>query len=885
MALSPGTRLGAYEIVSLLGAGGMGEVYRARDSRLGRDIAIKVLPSAVAADADRLARFEQEARATAALNHPNILAVYDIGTADGTTFVVAELLDGETLRDVLAHGAPAMRQAIDYAVQIAHGLAAAHDKGIVHRDLKPENVFVTRDGRVKILDFGLAKLVGPAAGPGVIGGTMMLTTPAGTAAGMIVGTVGYMAPEQVRGLAVDHRADLFAFGAILYELLTGERAFAGESPADTISAILKEDPPQLANAAKVNGPALQRVVQRCLEKKPEQRFHSAHDLAYAIDAAASAAGSGIVAAPLERSAARPRSFRWVAAAATLSALAAFALLAVAVRHWTEVPELRALRLALPLPDGVAWQPGPVPFAVSPDGEAIALALTSGDGVRVWLRRLDTNELRPMAAVEGTGIGNLTWAPDSRSLRYSSGGVFKQLSVDGGTAASVDASSFQNASFAVGPDGGLFVGGNTHPIVRLRGSGGQSDPVTRLLRGENGHVNPAFLADGRRFFFVSMASIPNGLYVGSLDGAEAVRFLPDATAAVDTGDFLLYARDRTILGQRFDSKHLRLIGQPTLLAEDVRMSNALSRRLAFSASSKGFVIAYQTGENASRLTWVDRTGGAPAAIGTPGNMSTLTLSPDGSRVAFSRTDPQTGNSNVWIADLARNVTTRATTGVRESDPTWSPDGNRIGFTTQNDTGKHVMIASAAGGAVSEVRASRSIVSGLDDWSHDGRYLLYHDSPGQMSAFEVSGTGQTIKIAETSVGRPPDEGKFSPDGRAVAFNTEETGRAEVYIKAFPPTGDRWQMSNGGGVQPRWRADGRELYYLALDGTMMAVDIVSGPPTLKAGAPHALFKTRMVPNYGQDQYTVSPDGRRFLVIDPIADDRFVPLRIIVNWPALLK
>lgn len=883
--LNAGTRLGPYDIVAPLGAGGMGEVYRASDPRLGREVAIKVLPAAVSSDPERLARFEQEARATAALNHPNILAVHDIGNADGIVYVVSELLEGETLRDALAHGALATRLAADYAVQIAHGLAAAHDKEIVHRDLKPENVFVTRDGRVKILDFGLAKLIQAAP---AFSGTMMPTTRLGTAAGMVVGTVGYMAPEQVRGQTVDHRADIFAFGAILYELLTGERAFAGESPADTVSAILKEDPPQLADAGRVRGPALQRIVQRCLEKKPEQRFHAAHDLAYAIEAVTAPTASGVASAPdvTNISPRAGRGTRWLAITAAVATIAALALLVVATRHWTERPPLHLLRFTVPLPEGRAWRQGPTPISVSPDGRTIAMSLTSVNGSHIWTHRLDT-----FASAEVPGTDNagsvVSWSPDSRSIVFNSADTLKRVELDGGPATpllQLKSGAAQVTASAWGTGGILFsqTGG---ALRRVSDTGGVGQPATTLEVGDTAHTEPAFFADGRRFFFLRVTCTgPAGVYVGALDGAPPRRVLPEASSARAAGPYVVFGRDRSIVAQRFDSSTLTASGDIAILADDVRLNQALgARNLAYAAATDAFVVAYLTGQGTSRMIWLDRTGierGAPLGVGT---FATLALARDDSHVAFSQSD-SAGNQTIWVNDLIRNVSSRLTAGPRESDPAWSPDGARLAY-TELGAGKRFMTMPSAGGVGIEAAQSLSMSSGVDDWSRDGRYLLYHDVPGELFALELSGSHEKIPVHSVTAGRPPDEGAFSPDSHAVAFNTEETGRSEVYVKSFPPTGEKWQLSNAGGMQPRWRADGRELYYLAPDGTMMVVEITSPPPALKASAPRALFKTRLSPQYGQDQYAVTRDGQRFLLIDPIVEESLLPLRVIVDWPALFE
>jgi serine/threonine protein kinase len=888
MPLLAGARLGVYEIVSLLGAGGMGEVYRARDPRLGRDVAIKVLPVDVASNPERLARFEQEARATAALNHPNILAVHDIGNADGVVYIVSELLEGETLRATLTPGAILPRQAIDYAIQIAHGLSAAHEKGIVHRDLKPENVFLARDGQVKILDFGLAKLVGPAeAGPHarLVDGSMLPTTPAaGTVAGMIVGTVGYMAPEQVRGLPVDHRGDIFAFGAMLYELLTGERAFSGQTPADTITAILKEDPPQIASASKLGSAALQHVVRRCLEKKPEQRFHSAHDLAYALEAAGS--HTGVVDAPASPAPTPrwPRATAWIAAAL---AIVTIGLGAIAVRHIGEgARREQVVRLSLPFPPDTVLaldQAGNPMFAVSPDGRKIAVALRSADSTQLWLRSLDTLDFRP---IRGTDLVSSSpcWSPDSRFLAFQATPTLKRVSVDGGPTEVIGQVGVA-PTCAWGIDGTILVGGLTG-LFRVA-PGGQVSRLDDVRTGEVSLPLPAFLGDGRRFVYSIVGAEGRSMAIGSLDNSGPLerRIVTSLGGNALLADGTLFSsRGHQVVAQAFDEGSLRVTGEPAIIADDVPVASP--GRAPFSVSRRGGTLAYVAGHAANpaeaRFTWFDREGHQQGGVGDPGFLFTMSFSHDDTRVAYARLDPETAVPSVWQTDLVRNVSTRlSSNNLAETDPVWSPDDAWIAFTSARGR-KGIYRKPAAGGADILVLPLEQRADGLDDWSRDGRFLLFHTG-NELKAIAQDGHGAPLFVARAERGIP-DEASFSPDGRWVVFNTNDTGRSEVYVVPFPPTGERWQVSSAGGAQPRWRGDGRELYYLALDGTMMVVTF-EGRTRSVVSTPRALFRTRLIVRANTDQYVVTSKGDRFLIMDPPRDDRPPELRVIVNWRGLLE
>ena len=631
MSVASGARLGPYEIVALVGSGGMGEVYRARDPRLGRDVAVKVLPTAFSADPERLRRFEQEARAAAALNHPGILAVYDIGTEAGAPYIVSELLEGETLRDRLNRGSMpdsgsdagglAIRKAVEYATQLARGLSAAHEKGIVHRDLKPENVFITADGRVKILDFGLAKLTEPSVA--MAGAVSLPTAPVETQPGMLLGTMGYMAPEQVRGQTADHRADIFAFGAILYEILSGQRAFRGETAADTISAILDKDPPDLPMIERHIPPALGRIVDRCLEKSSAARFQSTHDLAFALEGVSGHSDYGVVAAaPTVPSKKNRREL----AAWALAGLLAVVVVGGGAAQYLRRPaqeEQAAIRFWIRSPDGAALVSGAAGSgAVSPDGRKLVFAATRGAGgsQMLWVRALDSLEARVLAGTEHIGGGGTVgagafWSLDSRFIAFFAGGKLKKIDIAGGAPQALCDTPGYYFGGAWSRDGVIVFGTTTTGLFRVAATGGQPTSATTLDRGrqEGSHRRPAFLPDGRRFTYLAQPG--NTIYVGSLDSPDVTRLLNADSGAVYSAGHLLFVRQGTLFAQMFDANQLRLSGDAIPIADPIAGTPAAGSS-AFAVSENG-VLMYVTGSgvvNVSQLTWFDRSGKSLGSVG-------------------------------------------------------------------------------------------------------------------------------------------------------------------------------------------------------------------------------------------------------------------------------
>ena len=904
MTLTTGARIGPYEITGIVGAGGMGEVYRARDARLNRDVAIKVIPPSFATDPERVLRFEQEARAAAALSHPNILVVHDLGTHELAPYIVTELLEGETLREHIARGPMLARTAIDFAVQVARGLAAAHEKGIVHRDLKPENVFVTLDGRVKILDFGLAKLTQvEVAGLG----SMLPTTPplmsprVDTTPGMVLGTIGYMAPEQVRGATADHRADIFALGAILYEMLTARRAFRGDSTIETMTAILRDQPGDLAESDRPVSPGLRRIVEHCLEKRPESRFQSAQDVAFALDAISGATesriatavdGSGMAAAK----AAPPRAAAWMIATG-VAVVAAIAMAPFALSHWRERPAApRVARFVMGLPPDMTLtlNGSVVPsFEISPDGQRIALKASVGAGIsQLWVRALDSLTMRPLAGTEN--VGTFFWAPDSNSVAFTSEGRLKAVRIDGGAPQTI-APLPQAFGFSV-PSGGAWsregaillgslggIGGQWAGIWRVDANGGAFSLVTKPDQDDDSFYGyPVFLPDGRRFLFAKLGSDQGGTYLAGLDGEAATRVSADNIQPRLAGGFLFFARGQSLLAQPFDAVAGRVVSNASVVVDDVT-SNPVGGRAGFSVSEAGVLIVASGEIGRSQFTWFTRAGQPDGTVGNPDAYYTVGLSPDGRKVVYGLRE-SAGTQSLWVTDLVRTVTTRLTFGAsRDSDGTWSPDMSRIAYASIRKGDKSLYEVPASGGIERLILKAEGRSRSIDDWSPDGRFILYHlDGARELWALPVGEAGKPTLVVKPPSGRV-DEPTFSPDGRWIAYTSEESGRFEVYVAPFPPTGARWQVSSAGGVQPTWRRDGRELFFLGSDGTMKAARIELGG-TAGLGTADTLFQTRLTPSGSVDQYAVSPDGKRFLIMNPIGETE-APPTVILDWQALLK
>jgi Tol biopolymer transport system component len=876
VTLAAGFRLGPYEIVAPLGAGGMGEVYRARDPRLGREVAIKVLPASFSNDPDRMRRFEQEARAAGILNHPNITAVYDVGTLDGSPYVVTELLEGETLRSRLAGGALAPRRAIDYAMQIAHGLAAAHEKGIVHRDLKPENLFVTRDGRVKILDFGLAKLTQPEKrGPQ----TNLPTETAGTEPGVVLGTLGYMSPEQVRGKPADARSDLFSFGAILYEMLSGKRAFHGDSAADTMSAILREDPADLSSTNRQVPPALDRIVRHCLEKNPEARFHSAHDLAFDLEALSGSQAGEMQVAPAAGRRVKPTTLALVALAGLAAALGA-ALVFSRNRPPARESAAPAGRFALPIPPGTTYSPVEISrgLSISPDGTRVVLEAISKGRSQLYLRPLASEKA---VALEGTaGATAPFWSPDSRFIAFFADGKLKKVPAAGGPVEDLCDAVFGFVG-TWSPQGTILFAELPPGITGILRVSDKGGPATRIVAPDPAPAMwPHFLPDGRRFLYLVNEYAARELRVTSLDSKESrVVARLDSRFEYAPPGYLLYVRGGNLFAQPFDEKKAVFSGEPIPLAESIHYHFGPANA-SFSVSQTG-VVAYEAAQTPLRLVWFDRKGGKLGELGQPRLIDGLRISPDGASVAVDIADLRTGTSDLWVFELASGVSTRLhADAVDEILPAWSPDSRKLFFRSDAKGPPDIHEITVGQPGSERPVIEQQGVQQAEDVSSDGRRLVYLNDFPIVDIWLLSLTGERKAVPWLRSPFKERNPRFSPDGRWIAYDSDESGDAEIYVALTEGGGEKKRLSPAGGRKPRWRADGKELYYVAPDGTVMAVPIAPGP-SLESRAPMPLFRVET----DVENYDVVPDGSRFLVSTRLEKFPESPLRVLVNWIEALK
>src|SRR5580698_6211733 len=720
MALTSGTKVGPYEIVSAVGAGGMGEVYRARDARLNRDVAIKVLPAAFTRDPERLRRFQQEAQAVAALNHPNILAIHDFGEHEGSPYIVTEFLDGETLRVRLSAGALPVRKASEYAEQIARGLAAAHEKGIVHRDLKPENIFVTRDGRLKILDFGLAKLVRQEGALAADAATLASQTEPG----VVMGTVGYMSPEQVKGLAADYRSDIFNFGAVLYEMLSSKRAFHGDTSVETMSAILKQDPPELTETNRAVSPALGRIVRHCLEKNPEERFQSARDVAFALGALSDSIGATTGAVTVgARRAWRP----WVRVAAEV-ALLGIALSLLLARH-PERPQPSVLSSVLPPSGDGFWANLTQPAAISPDGKFLAVIAMRNGHTQLWLRRMDASEAQPIAGSEDAA--NPFWSPDSRDIAFFVPGKLKKVNVSGGSVSDICPAG----AFGIGgawSQRGVIVFSNFGDALKMvPDGGGTPEPVPgdELPSDSLSQMWPAFLPDGKHFLFLqwkypSFGTPDDNVWIGSIDGEKAKRLPLSSTNAQYSEGYLLFSREGDLVAQKFDLGRFELIGAVLPVVRQIQYHTFLHNG-AFTVSTNGILVYASAGTGVnSQLTWLDRAGKTIGTLGEAGLLMRPSISPDGKRVAVG-ISPSDTREKIWIYDVERGARIPLVgeeSGPNLYHPIWSPDGKQIAY--RDTVGKDsTLVVHNSDGSGEERRPGGMHFELIvpDDWSPDGQYV--------------------------------------------------------------------------------------------------------------------------------------------------------------------
>jgi len=889
MSLDPGTRLGPYEVLGPLGAGGMGEVYRARDTRLNRDVAVKVLPPHLATNPGGRVRFEREAKAISSLNHPHICTLFDVGRAADIDYLVMELVEGETLAARLLRGPLATAEVLRLAIQIASALEAAHRAGVVHRDLKPGNVMLTRTG-AKLMDFGLAKGAGPASSASALTAAPTATSPL-TAEGTIVGTFQYMAPEQLEGGEADSRSDLFALGLVIYEMATGRPAFAGKTQASLIAAILKDEPPSIASRQTMSPPALDRLVRLCLRKDPEERIQSAHDVRLRIEEIGeTSASAGTVAGT-----AVPAPGRLLREGIAWALAALLAVVAASRLFVKPAPSAPLVVSAIPAPPGGSFEQSTIGLALSPDGRSIAYVARGPDGLGLWIRALDGTKARQVAPGVADG-GCAFWSPDSRSLAFGSSGQLRSLNVASGEITTL-APVTDCFGGSWGADGSiLYVPDRYAPITRIPASGGQAKAIDIAHGGSKpsfGH--PSLLPDGRHILYsvndrlgTGMETAGgSGIFVATVDGKDERRLLPVlSNARFLAPGYLLYAREGTLRAQRFDPVRLELQGESIALLDSVQYIGFYMEHV-FTVSDNG-LLAYVEGDKSlqRQFTWVDRHGTVLGTIGVPMNCFSPRISHDGRHIAYDLSDVTTDNGDIWVLDLERNIPTRLTFDPRnESAPVWSPDDARMVF-FGNAPGHNDLFTIAADGRGNP----ETLLSGAadyipSDWSPDGKSIL-----AQINGTAGHGATDLQLVrdgkAENWLASPFSEkqARFSPDGRFVSYDSDESGRSEVYVRAASGAGGKWRVSSAGDDSAVWSRDGRELFYLSTDADLMSVSVAPGAE-FKGSAPVRLFKIpgEILHLEVVTQYDVAPDGRFLMNLNKATPGQKL-ITLVSNWTSLL-
>jgi eukaryotic-like serine/threonine-protein kinase len=885
MALTAGTKLGPYEIQSPLGAGGMGEVYRARDTRLERIVAVKILPSHLSENPEAKQRFDQEARTISSVNHPNICTLYDVGHQNGTDYLVMEYLEGETLADRLRKGPLPIDQVLRYGLDICEGLDKAHRCGVIHRDLKPGNIMLTKTG-AKLMDFGLAKMSVSTASA-ASGLSMTSSTPPGshplTAQGTVVGTFQYMSPEQVEGKAADARSDIFALGAVLYEMTTGKRAFEGKTAASAMAAVLERDPPPITSLQPMTPPAFERLVKSCLAKDPDDRWQTAHDvklqLRQILEGGSQITSSAVAIQPLRKRASR---LPWIIAAA----LAAVAVLALFFLYQAEQKQLPVLRVEINPPEKLLFNLSGDhggPATISPDGRYIVFSAYGPAGAQLYLRALDSISSQPLAGTEGAMFP--FWSPDSRSIAFFTDDKLKRIDATGGTPVTICESTLGRGG-SWGPDGTIVaaISYNTG-ISRVSANGGTPTPVTTIDAIQySSHRWPWFLPDGKHFLYVAVKhNAPNSpdtaVFFASLDGKENRLLFHTLSNAIYVSGRLLFQRDNSVVAQSFDPVAGKFSGEPQTLSENVHLDSGLWR-MNLSASNDGMLVyASGTSSGTEILTWYDRSGKKLGTVGEQTEYFDLDLSPDEKQLAA--TELNTATATIWVHDLANNRKTRLTfSGGAHLTPFWSPDGKQIAFTSNQQAAIAVKTIGSSAPEQTLLSSPKPIFQAISDWSHDGRYLMYEQGIGfnvDLWVLPMSGDHKPFLYTNAA-----SRGTFSPNGRWVAYVAQESGRPEVFVAPFPWTGTKWQISNGGGAEPRWRGDGKELFYFDLNG-LVAVQVDSSGPAFQIGSSKLLFR---IPLRGiiAREYAPSKDGQRFIAVSP-SEGSSQSLTLVQNWLAELK
>jgi eukaryotic-like serine/threonine-protein kinase len=882
LTLTDGQRLGPYQILAAIGAGGMGEIYKAHDTRLDRIVAIKVLPALYEHNQDIRSRFEREAKAISRLNHPNICTLHDIGQENGTGYLVLEYLEGDTLATRLKKGALSPVELITYATQIADALERAHKQGLVHRDLKPANIMLAKDG-AKLLDFGLAKLqVKEGIVEGVEGATR--TTPL-TGEGTIIGTLQYMAPEQLEGKEADHRSDIFAFGAVLYEMATGQRAFQGSSQASLIAAILKEEPRPISELQPMSPPMLDRAIRQCLAKDPDQRWQSAGDLKRALQWASEGGSQVGIPLPVSRRRKSREKTLWI-----VCGILFFVASTLAGIHFTQrISKPKVARFIMSAPTGLTAVSWP---QLSPDGNTLAfVALDTNGQAGIYLRPLNSIEAHLLVKTQNTNSRPF-WSPDSKQLAFFENTTqLKKISLAGGMAQLVcEAQMGVDGSWG---SGGviIFDGGQTDSIRQVPAAGGTPAAASRIDHTDKEKMNgwPCFLPDGEHFLFIALKDTSGGewtLKVGSIKSLEAMALTTVDSRVTYANGHILYVKNNLLVAHQFDTDNLKLIGEPIPLTSSIA---ALAERALFSASDDGTLI-FQRGHAGSQhlIVSVDRRGDSAVQIGPLAPYGCFALSPDNNRLAYEMASDQQNLMDIWVRDLRRNVASRLTFGPGINGwPIWNYDGSKVLFTSNRTASRFCVMQRNANGTGTDEKllANDSLdISATDASSSGSRFVLQASSNNEDLWIHDMATGKTEQLLTQPYSE--QRGVLSPDGRLIAYQSNETREAEIYIRELTPTGGKWQVSTTHGRCPKWRADGKELYYITYDYDFMAVPI-SYDKGLEIGTPVKLFNHRFVFSGTQtlSPYAPTSDGKRFYILSPTDQSKTSEFVVVQNWVEELK
>jgi serine/threonine protein kinase/Tol biopolymer transport system component len=882
MPLTSGTRLEHYEILTILGSGGMGEVYRARDTKLGRDVAFKVLPSAFAGDADRLTRFQREAHALAALNHPNIAQIYGLAESNGTRGIVMELVEGETLQARLKRGPVPVKETIEIAKQIAEALEAAHERGILHRDLKPGNIMLTAEGRVKVLDFGLAKSVESHDLNTNLSQSPTVVTNAPTEANVLLGTAAYLSPEQVRGRPADHRSDIWAFGIVLYEMLTGQQAFTGETMTDVISGIVRIDPDWNGLPREVPA-SLRAVLKRCLEKDRRRRFQAIGDVRYELEEAK--------AAPVQADSVKSNKREWVAWGVAALLLVGFISIFFLMRTPPAFqPPASRFYIEFPPEATLSVSPDPYP-AVSPDGRYVVFRAGAAGASQLWLRPIGALTVQPIPGDTVVSLGHPFWSPDSRYIAFFSQNKLKKVAVEGGPSQVLCNADGQGGTWGAG---NVILFENSDGLFRVPAAGGNAVPVRipEKSKKELAYHYPSFLPDGQHFVYVAVSADPGRTEVraGALDSKDdKPLFFADSPVFYSYSRHLLFVRDGTLMAQPFDPEKLSLTGDVFPVAERIAGTTAARNGTgdwAFSLSNAGTLV-YRTGAEggSTNFTWVDRSGKDLGSLPIVGNFVRPAISRDQNRIVAEKVDAK--GIDLWVLDLLRGSTSRFTYDpAPDMFAVFSPDGQKIAFTSNRSGGFGIYIKAATGVGIEELiqNVAGTTSLGVASWSPAGNVLLYNVLTGDAGwdAWALPLTGDRKPYPVFNQKFDELRTRFSPDGHWIVYTSNETGRQEIYVQTFPVSGGKWQVSVNGGIEALWRGDGKEIFFNSLDGKMMAVDVKLSS-TFEAGVPHELFQ---IPGaIAGTRFVVASDGQRFLLPLTAKATERPRLTAVLNWTSDIK